>query len=321
MNYAGFWKRLAAVLIDLMVFLPLIGLYFWITSKSQTMAIAIQIPYFTLGIFYQIYFQAKWGQTIGKMATSIKVVTLDGQPISWSHAILRNSMYILIGIPQAVGGLMALKALPESQYYSLSWLLRAHELQKLSPPFVRWIGMVSQIWFWSDFCVFVLNDKKRALHDFIAGTVVIRTDPSASSMNLTADVESISKKKKVRNFFLIATLLIISYLFVRLSSYKPVQAHLVKWEQTSPQSLKATIEVSNKRRREMSAQLLLTVSGTVRNVVSGEAIDMREALSQQLIDVTLAPLSSQLVEKEVLNLKQIQNIIVDVHVISTSRKR
>jgi uncharacterized RDD family membrane protein YckC len=37
----------------------------------------------------------------------------------------------------------------------------------------RWSG---NIWYWSEFIVLLTNRRKRAIHDFIAGTVVVKDD-------------------------------------------------------------------------------------------------------------------------------------------------
>jgi uncharacterized RDD family membrane protein YckC len=48
---------------------------------------------------------------------------------------------------------------------------------------------VSQAWLWSELVVLLLNAKRRALHDFIAGTVVIRVRPAPAAHSPVARPE------------------------------------------------------------------------------------------------------------------------------------
>jgi uncharacterized RDD family membrane protein YckC len=45
---------------------------------------------------------------------------------------------------------------------------------ELSPIWHKLLDWLHQIWIWSEFAVLLTNKRKRALHDFIAGTVVIK---------------------------------------------------------------------------------------------------------------------------------------------------
>src|SRR5688572_8653044 len=94
MIYAGFWRRLGGILIDGLL---LGGLGFpWIHFDSRSVAVIYMFLASILGWIYQIYFHARWGQTIGKMAMGIKVVSLDASPITLRQAVLRSSVDIVL---------------------------------------------------------------------------------------------------------------------------------------------------------------------------------------------------------------------------------
>ncbi|MHC4202185.1 MAG: RDD family protein, partial [Planctomycetota bacterium] len=74
MSYVGFWPRLAAVLIDAVVFLPLAAIPVMHASSSWTLTVMSVPAYYLVEGFYFIYLHGRWGQTIGKMCLRIRVV-------------------------------------------------------------------------------------------------------------------------------------------------------------------------------------------------------------------------------------------------------
>jgi uncharacterized RDD family membrane protein YckC len=107
------------------------------------------------------------------MATGIQVVQLDGAAITPRHAWLRNSVELavmLIGIPSFAYVLLNWNG-PE--WTSLDYLGQCKLLTERDP-LNTYVGYSSNVWQASEFVVLLLNKRRRALHDFIAGTVVVR---------------------------------------------------------------------------------------------------------------------------------------------------
>jgi uncharacterized RDD family membrane protein YckC len=116
LNYAGFWIRWVARLIDYVVFL-VIGLMFW----ALTMALASQdnpiagvmfsvlfgLVQFAIYIAYETLFLAAYGATPGKMAVRLKVVMHDGQPLTRGRAFGRAWAYLLSRIIIYIGCIIA----------------------------------------------------------------------------------------------------------------------------------------------------------------------------------------------------------------------
>jgi len=146
---AGFWARLAAYVIDLIlltlifvaVWTPIAGPRHWqIPDPPQTLNDAAVQQYHeqlnvwankALPIFYPIFLlydvllNGRFGATIGKMAIGAKITKLDGSPIGYGRALLR-------------------------------WLA----------------ARVSDILFFGYIMIGLRRDK-RALHDLLAGTKVV----------------------------------------------------------------------------------------------------------------------------------------------------
>jgi uncharacterized RDD family membrane protein YckC len=121
-EYAGFWIRFAAYIIDAII-LFVVGIVLAIAVGGTPVVLQ-----FAVGLVYTIGFWIAQGATPGKMAVGIKITTVDGDDIDFGRALLRYVGYIASAIILLIGYLMI--------------------------AFTR---------------------EKRGLHDYIAGTVVIRT--------------------------------------------------------------------------------------------------------------------------------------------------
>ena len=56
-----------------------------------------------LGLSYFTYFHGAWGQTIGKMIVGLKVVQVDGQPLTFSRSLVRAIAYFFSALPVFLG--------------------------------------------------------------------------------------------------------------------------------------------------------------------------------------------------------------------------
>jgi uncharacterized RDD family membrane protein YckC len=173
-SYAGFWVRSGALLLDGLIFLPFFFLYYHQYRFSWDAAVIIQIPYLFLWAAYNIYLLGRWGQTIGKMATHIKVTRLDGSPIGYKQAFLRHVVDLALQIITTISVLVALFSVSRVNFEISGWEARNTLLRDASPYWGVWAEHATTIWILSEMIVLLFNKKKRALHDFIAGTVVIK---------------------------------------------------------------------------------------------------------------------------------------------------
>jgi uncharacterized RDD family membrane protein YckC len=173
MIYAGFWKRLPAGLIDFVVLLPFYLLRRRLESLSLTGALIVLVPGSCLYFAYNVYFHGRWGQTLGKKALGIRVVKLSGERISWREAFLRNAVDVGFVVLFIISTLLALSQFTAEEYVQLSSHERSQKLWELRPAWKYCTLWGSQAWVWSEVVVLLFNKKRRAIHDFIAGTVVI----------------------------------------------------------------------------------------------------------------------------------------------------
>jgi uncharacterized RDD family membrane protein YckC len=172
MNYATFWQRFAAMWIDAFILLPLVVVDGLVRSMSKVGAIILVVPVAIASAAYFIYFHAKFGQTVGKRVMKIRVVLTSGERIGWREAWLRNSVDLSFSILGVVGSLVALATISDVDYYGVGWMKQAQNLVAHEPSWLSWTWMPCQFWIWSEVVVMLFNRRRRALHDFIAGTVV-----------------------------------------------------------------------------------------------------------------------------------------------------
>jgi uncharacterized RDD family membrane protein YckC len=184
MSYSNFGQRLGAYLIDFLLLSPLFALQIWASGQSRAVAIAATLLVTIAFIGYRVYCHAVWGQTVGKRVTKLRVQRLTGEPIGWRESWLRSAVEIAFTGLTLVAQLIALAAIPEAEYAGLDMMQRESNLQVYTPGWAGHIMTLSGVWYIASLITLLVNDQRRTLHDFIAGTVVTRTDatqPAAPS--------------------------------------------------------------------------------------------------------------------------------------------
>ncbi|MBC2601666.1 RDD family protein [Puniceicoccus vermicola] len=182
--YVGFWMRLAAGLADALILISFGFLFAWLESIDRNLAIAVTIPSATLFAFYNIFFNARFGGTPGKLFFDIRITRPDGTPIGWRHAWWRSSVDLFFAVLFLCVKIWALSQIDPETYTELDWLNRSQELSSFYPAWYGLLGILSAVWVWGEFIVLLLNKRKRAIHDFIAGTIVIKKEFSMHSKDI-----------------------------------------------------------------------------------------------------------------------------------------
>jgi uncharacterized RDD family membrane protein YckC len=109
MNYAGFWIRVAAYLLDWVINLVLTvvvtfvpGLLF-IGDDSGIGGLIGTVLGAIIGPAYYVFFVGKYAATPGKMAIGLKIVRSDGSRVSYPRAFARIFALSLAAIPLGAG--------------------------------------------------------------------------------------------------------------------------------------------------------------------------------------------------------------------------
>jgi uncharacterized RDD family membrane protein YckC len=176
MIYAGFGKRFAATLVDVVVLLPLFIAREFLTFYLETWTAVSFILSIVLVQSYYIFCHSFWGQTLGKRAVGIRIVKVSGERITWREAILRSLVDVVFTLIFIFSMLPIL--FPNLEPVWLRWAVAVRSL------WLGELGRIGDVWFWSELITMLFNKKKRALHDFIAGTVVIQEQAATLEQSL-----------------------------------------------------------------------------------------------------------------------------------------
>jgi uncharacterized RDD family membrane protein YckC len=158
-------RRFCAGFVDGLVFMPLGWLDRWVLGASRPATVLIAWMLFSYSAYwlYSVLMHGFYGQTLGKKALGVKVLDVSETPISMRQAFLRESIYIAINT----------MALIISIYLVLSGSRGDSESLSIA---VMILGLGALIWFVTEILTCLMNQKRRAVHDFIAGTVVVKTE-------------------------------------------------------------------------------------------------------------------------------------------------
>lgn len=169
-RFRTFWPRFLAGFVDGLVFWPLTTFLYFVLRLDAPIWMLVTVFVIQQGCFwvYSIYLHGRFGQTVGKMVTRVRIVDARTHgPITIRHAFLRDSIAILIMVP-----LIAIDAyeLAISKMKNEPW--PSGEFSTGG----AWAFLVLVVWWLAEVITMLTNTRRRAIHDFVAGTVVVRTN-------------------------------------------------------------------------------------------------------------------------------------------------
>lgn len=165
-KYSTFWPRFWAAIIDGIVFAIILYvecLVFGVEYSAEDQFLqALNGVQFAI---YAIFMHGCFGQTLGKMFMDVKVLNHDTETeINVKQALRRESVNLALNISWVLIILVVAISLELSGAISEGVAYG-----------VIGFGILATVWGLSEFITMLFNDKRRALHDYIGGTVVVRT--------------------------------------------------------------------------------------------------------------------------------------------------
>ena len=177
LRYAGFWSRLGALLLDMLIMLPLGALAFWGSERYRLFDLYYLVPGTVFSFFYGVYLVRRFGGTPGKLIVGIRIRKVSGEPVGYREAVLRYMPEFILGTLMSIALLMSVLHMSDADYHALSFMDRAKRTVELAPSWYKPLQIAQNVWVWGELIVLLTNRKRRALHDFIAGTVVVHASP------------------------------------------------------------------------------------------------------------------------------------------------
>lgn len=173
--YAGFWIRAAAKILDFIILLPLAGILLYINGLSKSAYFYTVVPNLLFGVFFEVYLVKAYGGTPGKLILDIKIIQKNGDDLNWNAAFYRYA----IDFGRAILGIyliiLTLNSIDDSFYAGLGFTKKYTLISTLNPTFSKIQSWINYLWAISGTIVLLANPRKRAIHDFIAGTVVVKS--------------------------------------------------------------------------------------------------------------------------------------------------
>ncbi len=173
--YAGFWPRFGAVLLDGAILVPISVLLGNLAYQDSKLFVAIFLFFDLVAVnFLLIYLLAKFGGTPGKLLMGLRVKKLSFEKIGWKEAWLRFSVDLVILGAIFLFRILILLNIEFHEFTGLSYPQKTDLYYVKSHFWLPFIYTIQTLWISSEGVVLLLNKRKRAIHDFIAGTVVVK---------------------------------------------------------------------------------------------------------------------------------------------------
>lgn len=168
-KYATFWPRFWAGSVDGLIFMPLDWIHSLVFSHCDSAPLLIFVHVVSSSAFlvYSILMHGKRGQTIGKKVCGVIVLDVSERPLSMRQAVLRDILYVIL--------------LPIFLVRDIVHIIQGIDIS--APPNSTLLdtimGCFVLVFFLLEMATMLTNRKRRALHDLIAGSVVVRVpDPT-----------------------------------------------------------------------------------------------------------------------------------------------
>lgn len=163
-KYDTFWRRFCAGFLDALILMPISFLVNRMINFTDNLLLLVlgTIVFNSIYFVYTVWFHWKTGQTPGKKLMNIRVVDKDElRLLTLEQALKRDSVYILI---QMLGTVVIIHQVITQEY---------SPYHRIASQVLDWFGTA---WFLTEVVSMMMNPKSRAVHDFLADSVVIKEE-------------------------------------------------------------------------------------------------------------------------------------------------
>jgi uncharacterized RDD family membrane protein YckC len=174
-RYAGFGPRFLAGMVDLLVCLVPYCLPLLTLSLGVPITLTCRLLATLFNYAYYIATTAIWGQTLGKRAARIRVQGSDGSAVTLGQSVMRVAVTLVYALVLLFASMVTYASLSPDVLAQAPAAVRA-AMQAQRPGWVLAVDWLSIGFGLADILVFFASSKHRALHDLMAGTVVVHTD-------------------------------------------------------------------------------------------------------------------------------------------------
>ena len=173
--YADLWTRIAARIVDFVIMLPVAGLIFYINGLSKDAYFYAILPNLAIYIWYEVYLVKRYGGTPGKLIMGIKIIQKDGDDVDWHASFMRYLVPFCLTLSGIFIMMWTLGMIDDSTYMNMGFLKKTLLLSDFNPLMSKIQSFTSLGWTIAGIISILSTKRKRAVHDYIAGTVVIKS--------------------------------------------------------------------------------------------------------------------------------------------------
>jgi uncharacterized RDD family membrane protein YckC len=167
-RYKTFGKRFWAGFIDGLVLFPISLFHNYLSAPARGPVILVSWAIFSYSAYwiYSVLLHARYGQTVGKRVMQVKVLDVSEERIpSLVQAFLRDSGWIILNNFMLIFFIYLVLA--------QKYIHGTEQVETLPGQILAFAG---EGWFLLEIITMLTNSKRRAFHDLIAKTVVVRVD-------------------------------------------------------------------------------------------------------------------------------------------------
>lgn len=187
MEYGGFWRRVGAFFVDMVIMLPLVVPIVYLGLPwSLSFLLYWFLPGLALSFTYNVYLVSRFGGTPGQLLCKLRIRMLDGSAVTRKAALLRYGVVLILSTLAAIAGIIGILRIAESSYLSMTYTQIMPLMARFKPGWGTAADTLLQLWLYSEFVVLLFNKKRRGLQDFMAGTVVVKLSTGARQALPTA---------------------------------------------------------------------------------------------------------------------------------------
>ena len=98
LEYAGFWRRAAALFIDALIVIAVAIAVDGMLTRERAGTVVADVAYLLFQLSYSVYLVSRFGGTPGKLIMRLRIVRLDGRAVTLPRDFLRYLAEFLLGI-------------------------------------------------------------------------------------------------------------------------------------------------------------------------------------------------------------------------------
>ncbi len=170
-QYAGFWIRVGASLLDsiIMAFPAGISMFAIYYLQSYWLVLVLSI----ITIIYKPFMEYIYGATLGKMAIDLRVISQDGGMLNIKQSMIRSSPWIISGIYSLYS---TLDIMFNPVFQADSSFAKMTELQMQSSQ--SYLQTLFSLFLLACVLVVAIDHQKKGIHDMMANTFCVRVKNS-----------------------------------------------------------------------------------------------------------------------------------------------